>query len=165
MKQDIEAVILLRKNDYSGFGGKIPPVSPDFFKDNVFSLNAVNTKTHILLLAQQKPTSFLSDSAVDLENVLLSCNRTEFHHIFPKDYLDKVLGIKERASQFMLANFAFLSQTDNRKIKNRAPSLYKKDIQASKLDDILEAALIPKDGLDMEYNDFIDANTASGKES
>jgi hypothetical protein len=157
LKQDIEAVILLTKNDNSGFDRKVPPVSPDFFKENVFSLNAVNTRTHILLLAQQKPTSFLSDSPVDLENVLLSCNRTEFHHIFPKDYLDKVLGIKERADQFMLANFAFLSQTDNRKIKNRAPSLYKKDIPAHKLDDILKAALIPKDGLDMKYDDFIDA--------
>jgi hypothetical protein len=154
--QDIEAAIFLTNGDATGFSRKIPSVLPDFFKENIFSLNAVNTRTHILLLAQQNPISFLSGSPVDLQNVLLSCNRTEFHHIFPKDYLDKTLGIQERAAQFMLANFAFLSQTDNRKIKNRAPSLYRNDIPSHKLDEILDAALIPKGGLDMAYEKFVD---------
>lgn len=156
LKQDIEAVILLIKDDPSGFSRKTAPVSPEFFKENVFSLNAVNTKTHILLLAQQKPKSFLSGSPVDLQNVLLSCNRTEFHHVFPKDHLEKTLKIQERSKQFMLANFAFLSQTDNRKIKNRAPSVYKNEIPNDKLDEILDAALIPKGSLDKDYFGFID---------
>ncbi len=157
LNQDISAAIRLTEGDVGEFNRKAPAVLPEFFKENVFSLNAVNTKTYVLLLAQQDPLSFLSGAPVDLQNVLLSCNRTEFHHVFPKDYLDKTLGIQDRAAQFMLANFAFLSQTDNRKIKNKAPSVYKNDIPAHKANQIFDAALIPKGGLDMSYGDFVDA--------
>ena len=64
------------------------------------------------------------------------------------------LGISKRDEQFRLANFAFLSQTDNRKIKNRPPADYQKDIPGAAKDDILARAMIPNGSLDGSYEDF-----------
>ncbi|WP_086642643.1 DUF262 domain-containing protein [Acetobacter sp. DsW_063] len=152
---DIRAMIKLRESgDPSLFNLTTPKIEFTFFVENVFSLTSVNTKTFILLLSQCKPRSFLSGASVDIETALLSCNRTEFHHIFPKNYLQNQLGIKGRDLQFCLANFAFLSQTDNRKIKNKAPSVYQRDIPQADRDDILSRALIPPDSLEGAYAEF-----------
>jgi hypothetical protein len=109
-------------------------------------------------LARAKPKSFISSAEVDLENVLVTCNRTEFHHIFPKNYL-LTEGITDRSQQFMLANFAFLSQTDNRSIQDKAPAEYVKMIAPGSKEAVLESALIPKGGLEMPYKDFIAARS------
>jgi hypothetical protein len=156
LSQDIAAVLQLLDGDTATFDSRTETVPPDFFKGNSFSLAAVNTKTFVLLLAKQKPLSFLSGASVDLENVLLSCNRTEFHHVFPKNFLKTFEKIETRDKQFMLANFAFLSQTDNRSIQDKSPGRYKLDMPQTKLNEILDASLIPRDGLDLPYYEFIE---------
>lgn len=158
LESDIKACIQLRtKQDASLFNLTPPKIDRDFFLSNVFSLTAVNTKTFILLLASKFPRSFLSGANIDLNTVLLTCNRTEFHHIFPKNFLSEKLKITGRESQFRLANFAFLSQTDNRKIKNRPPAEYEADIPGVSHSDILARALIPKGSLSGAYEDFCQA--------
>lgn len=158
VEADIKAVITLReKKDSSLFNLAPPKLEPSFFLDNVFALTSVNTKTFVLLLASKFPRSFLSGANIDLSNVLLTCNRTEFHHIFPKHFLQEKLGITGRDVQFRLANFAFLSQTDNRKIKNRPPSDYENDIPGAAKEDILTRAMIPKGLLSGSYDDFCKA--------
>lgn len=156
LSQDIAAVIRLLDHDLSLFTHRSVSVEADFFKKNIFRLGAVNTKTFVLLLASNKPKSFLSGADVDLESVLMSCNRTEFHHIFPKNYLKEQLKIDAREDQFLLANFAFLSQTDNRIIQDKSPFDYRKLMPQDKLNEIFSAAFIPAGGLDMSYRDFID---------
>jgi len=153
--QDIAAVQQLLAGNTGEFEKRNFAVSPDYFINNVFALTAVNTKVFILMLAQAKPKSFLSAADVDLGQVLVSCNRTEFHHVFPKNYLLTKEGVADKGMQFMLANFAFLSQKDNRSIQDKAPSEYVKMIPPASLDSILSASLIPKDGLSMSYVDFI----------
>jgi hypothetical protein len=85
----------------------------------------------------------------------MTCNRTEFHNVFPKNYLATKEGVTDKAEQFMLANFAFLSQKDNRSIQDKAPSDYVKMMPPASVDDILRSALIPKGGLLVKYGDFI----------
>lgn len=160
ISQDIAAALQLLAGNSSEFAKRTITVSPQYFTDNVFSLTSVNTKVFILLLAQAKPKSFLSAADVDLNQVLVSCNRTEFHHIFPKNYLAMVEGIKDRSTQFMLANFAFLSQTDNRSIQDKAPSEYMKMIPPASSNQILDASLIPRGGLNLKYKDFVDQRAA-----
>lgn len=155
ISQDIAAVIELLVENTTEFEKRTTTVLPSFFIENAFSLSAVNTKIFILLLAQARPKSFLSAADVDLEGVLASCNRTEFHHVFPKNYLASKEKITNKAEQFMLANFAFLSQKDNRSIQDKAPSEYVKQIPPGSLDSILAASLIPKGGLNMSYEAFI----------
>lgn len=153
--QDIAATLQLLSGNASEFEKRTVTVSAAYFTDNVFALTSVNTKVFILLLAQAKPKSFLSAADVDLDEVLVSCNRTEFHHIFPKNYLATKEGIKDRNTQFMLANFAFLSQKDNRSIQDKAPSEYATMIPPASVDQILDASLIPKGGLSLPYKDFV----------
>lgn len=155
--QDIAAVAQLLTGNTAEFGKRHITVAPSYFTDNVFALTSVNTKVFILLLAAAKPKSFLSAADVDLGEVLVSCNRTEFHHVFPKNYLATKAGVLDKAGQFMLANFAFLSQKDNRSIQDKAPSDYLKLMPPASADAILDASLIPRKGLEMSYRDFTTA--------
>jgi len=155
LEVDIHAVIHLRnKDDFSKFNFSPLDLGCDFFMNNVFSLNAVNTKTFILLMASVFPRSFLSGANVDIGSVLLNCNRTEFHHIFPKAHLENKLNIKGRDRQFRLANFAFLSQTDNRRIKNKSPSEYVVDIPEIGRKDILNRAFVSEEMMYKDYDEF-----------
>lgn len=154
--QDLIAVQQLLAGNTSEFDKRSIVVQPEFFLVNQFALTSVNTKVFVLLLAQAKPKSFLSAADVELDDVLLTCNRTEFHHIFPKNYL-ALNGFTNKTEQFVLANFAFLSQKDNRSIQDKAPSDYVKMIPPGSKDAILTAALIQPDGLDAKYNDFLEA--------
>ncbi len=155
ISQDIAAVQQLLAGNTADFEKRHFKVEPKYFTENVFAMTSVNTKVFILLLAQAKPKSFISAADVDLEEVLASCNRTEFHHVFPKNHLLVKEKVVERSQQFMLANFAFLSQKDNRSIQDKAPSDYVQMIPPATRDQILDSALIPKDGLLMSYTDFI----------
>lgn len=156
ISQDIIATQQLLTGNTSDFEKRTITVQPEYFKKNIFSLTSVNTKVFILLLAKAKPKSFLSAADVDLNEVLVSCNRTEFHHVFPKNHLATIEGISDRKDQFMLANFAFLSQKDNRSIQDKAPSDYEKMIPPASKDTILASSLIPKNGLELPYSDFIE---------
>ena len=152
--QDIAAVQQLLAGNTSEFDKRSIVVPSTFFTTNQFALTSVNTKVFILLLAQAKPKSFLSSADVDLDEVLLSCNRTEFHHVFPKNYL-ALNGFADKVEQFVLANFAFLSQKDNRSIQDKAPSDYSKMIPPGSKEAILAASLIPSTGLDVDYKVFL----------
>lgn len=157
LAQDLAAMNQLLAGNTAELEKRSIVVTPDYFTENTFNLTSVNTKVFVLLLAAAKPKSFLSAAEVDLNQVLVSCNRTEFHHIFPKNYLATKEGVTEKAKQFMLANFAFLSQTDNRSIQDKAPSEYSKMIPPGSYDAILEGSIIPKGGFDMTYAGFITA--------
>jgi hypothetical protein len=159
LSQDIAAVQQLLAGNTADIDKRSYKVEPSFFTENTFLLSSVNTKVFVLLLAKAKPKSFISSADVDLENVLVTCNRTEFHHIFPKNYLLSQEGIADRSEQFMLANFAFLSQTDNRSIQDKAPAEYVKMIPPGSKESVLESALIPKGGLEIPYKDFIAARS------
>lgn len=153
--QDIAAMVDLRSDKYEKIERKKFEVSSEFFLENAFSVSSVNTKTFILLLAKKRPKSFLSGADVDLEDVLTACNKTEFHHIFPDNHLKTKCGIEERIKRFCLANFAFLSQKDNRSIKDKSPVDYQANIYKDLKSIILEHSLIPVDGLNMNYDDFL----------
>jgi len=152
--QDIAAVQQLLQGNTAEFDKRAVVVDPSYFTTNQFALTSVNTKVFVLLLAQAKPKSFLSAADVDLDKVLQTCNRTEFHHIFPKNYLARN-GFPNKSQQFVLANFAFLSQRDNRSIQDKAPSEYEKMIPSEMKEAILASSLIPSTGLELSYEDFL----------
>lgn len=156
VSNDISAMIDLLNGKDDKIKRKPLDIPKSFFIENSFSVTSVNTKTFILLLAQNNPISFLSSSKVDLEDVLVSCNKNEFHHIFPDNYLKSKVGLLDKSIRYCLANFAFLSQKDNRTIKDKSPLEYKNDIASGFIDSVFTAAYIPIGGLDMEYEEFLD---------
>lgn len=150
---DIRAMADLKANPATVISGFQADVDERFFLDNQFNLSSVNTRTFVLALAQLSPRSLLSGSPVDLERVLQTCNRAEFHHVFPKHYLDDLNVTPKK--QNVLANLCFLSSADNQRIKAKAPSEYKQLISQSDMTAILGSHLVPSGGLDADYDGFL----------
>jgi hypothetical protein len=126
------------------------------------------------MLATTNPRSLISNSKIDLEETLLRCNRNEFHHVFPKAFLqrtneeelEKVLrgenngydGL-EFLGRNWLVNFCFLSSADNQRIKDKAPSQYIDMIPADVRSDAFERAFLPPNWFRMNFEDFTSARS------
>jgi hypothetical protein len=122
LKNDIEEIEKLRMDKPSRLGDFSVKIDSALFTENKFLMGSVNTKTFILALAQRRPKSFISGQDLDIKDKLRNSNRTEFHHIYPKAFLEKSKqGI---GKENILANLAFLSRADNRQIGGEPPSVY-----------------------------------------
>ncbi|QKF32629.1 DUF262 domain-containing protein [Bacillus velezensis] len=152
-KQDLLAMDELRKDENRKISGFECEVYESFFNENQFNLGSVNTKTYIIALASKKPSSFISGAKVDLRRVLKNTSRTEFHHIFPKNFL-KNSG-KNNKEINVLANLCFLNNADNQKIKDKSPNSYKDLLPSDRLQDILTSHLCPMNMFDLDYDQFI----------
>lgn len=124
LNTDINEMVNLRDSKPSKLGDFSFHIDAEFFTRNTFGMANVNTKTFILMLAGLKPLSFISGSPVDLAKTLKESNRTEFHHMMPRACL-KESGQTQKYDDSCLANFCFLSRTDNRKIGGDKPSVYR----------------------------------------
>ncbi|MHC2367438.1 hypothetical protein ACVIQT_002086 [Bradyrhizobium diazoefficiens] len=60
LNTDIEEMRKLKDGQASALGEFNYSIEPNFFLENTFGMGNVNTKTFILMLAQQKPLSFIS---------------------------------------------------------------------------------------------------------
>lgn len=132
-------------------------VEPSFFTQNQFSVTAVNTKTFIIMLANNNPKSFISGAKVSLEKALKVASNREFHHIFPDKHLQRLGETKK--SIYSLANFCFLNNADNQKIKDKDPKVYKELINKESIGDIMKSSLCPANALDLDYKTFIKERT------
>jgi len=150
---DIFQMRKLRDGEESELGEFGVNISADFFSENSFGLNNVNTKTMILLLASLHPLSFISGQPVDLAKTLKEANRTEFHHLMPRAFVrEKYPDVDEN----VLANFAFLSRADNRDIGGVAPSEYRKKMPQGDISRILHSSATSDILFGDDYEKFID---------
>ena len=78
----------------------------------------------------------------------------EFHHIYPDKHLQR-LG-RERRDIYQLANFCFLNNADNQKIKDKAPDEYVKYLNPESVSEVLCAAICPENTFELSYDEFID---------
>ncbi|AYL38230.1 hypothetical protein CNQ36_24185 [Streptomyces fungicidicus] len=140
LKTDIEEMFKLRHTpDESKLGDFTCDVTPDFFLENSLNIGTVNTKTFILLLARERPISFVGGQQIALDEVLRDYNRSEYHHIYPREFLKAHPAVNENA----LVNFAFISSIDNKIISGAAPSIYRERMDAGRFGDICERAMLP----------------------
>ena len=132
-------------------------VDSTFFLENTFGMGNVNTKTFVLMLAQRRPLSFISGAPVDLAHTLKQSNRTEYHHIMPRDFL-KQSG-QTKLNDSLLANMCFLSRSDNRELGGVAPSKYRVKMPQN-LSEVLDRALCTEAVLfNDEYITFLEDRT------
>ena len=153
LNRDIANAKSLRDAGTKGLADIPCQITAEFFSDNIFTISTVNTSTFILLLAQQRPLSFVTGQPTTLSEALSTYNRTEFHHCFPQKYL-KGQG-RDQKDINRLANFAFVTRSDNNKLGGDAPSIYRSKMKASQLDQILSAAICPESLFDDDYNSFV----------
>lgn len=137
LKSDIIEIKKLKSGETSKIDEIHTTIDRDFFLSNSFGMGNVNTKTFLLALSTLKPRSFVSGQYVDLEKTLKAANRSEFHHMMPRDFL-KASG-QTYYSENILANMCFLSRADNRKLGGDAPSVYRSKMPAQ-VDEIISCA-------------------------
>ncbi len=154
LNMDIEQMKALREGREFALGDFPVSINPEFFTENTFGIGNVNTKTFILMLASARPRSFISGAAIDLEATLKPANRTEFHHLMPRGFLRESKQNKE-IDESILANFAFMSRADNRKLGGDAPSAYRGKM-ASNVSEILFSAVCPENIFEDRYAPFIE---------
>ena len=151
---DINEVEKLKDGAANIFGDISPEISENFFQANYFRLTSANTKTFILMLANNNPKTLLSGSLIDLDRVLQKYNRAEFHHIYPKAYL-KDLGTSDEKIN-CLANFCFLNASENKKIGKKKPSDYITLMpQGDVLEEILTNTFCPSESFDDNFERFV----------
>lgn len=136
---------------FESFNAEVPPSL--FMK--TWRINSTAAKATICLLAQYAPRSFLSNSLVDLSTAMSAYNAREFHHVYPKAFLN-YQGIKFSESN-IIANVCFLSQADNRSISDSSPADYMPKIDTALRASIAASSLLPVAAMDgsMNYADFI----------
>lgn len=124
-------------------------------------MSAIATKTFIIMTAREHPLNFIQGTEISLEKVLSIGNRKEFHHIYPKDYLEKLNNKYTREQINCLANFTILSRTDNNKIKNKPPSKYKLMMPNDNktLENILQTHFCSIDMFNDDYDNFLKTRT------
>lgn len=152
LREDINAMSLLRQERPNTLGDFAVVVTRDFFTSTAFRMKAVNTATFVLLLAQQDPLSFVSGQPITLDTVLRTYNRSEFHHLYPRAFLTG--ADVPVAQQSVLANFCFLSKADNVSLGGVAPSAYRARMPENS-DEILRRCLCPISLFADDYDQFL----------
>lgn len=154
-RADLAAMEKLRADENTDICTFKCDISTAFFLTNQFSISSVNTKTFIAMLASHEPRSFISGARVDLSATLKQASAKEFHHIFPDKYLQR--EGRDKKEIYPLANFCFLNNADNQKIKDKAPSDYVSLMNAVSVPEVLVTAICPSDTFRMKYDDFLQA--------
>ncbi|HSK71963.1 MAG TPA: hypothetical protein VK892_09735, partial [Pyrinomonadaceae bacterium] len=152
IKNDIAEMIRLRENRQSELGEFSINLTSEFFKKEAFRMSNVSTKTFILMLAQERPKSFISGLNVDLGKVLKDYNKNEFHHLYPKNFL-RSNGYEGKIIN-CLANLCFMSKTDNNQLGGVAPSEYREKMPEN-IDEILRRAVCPTSLFENDFDKFI----------
>jgi hypothetical protein len=153
LKTDIEQMYFLSEGKKSTLGEFSVSVDESFFIENSFGMGNVNTKTFLLTLARLQPLSFVSGHPVALAETLKAANRTEFHHMMPRDFLKKS-GQSDKLNDNALANLCFLARADNRLLGGAPPSVYRKNMP-NNIDNILKSAACPSSLFDDDYEAFL----------
>lgn len=151
---DIVEMQALLDNEHHEFKYPRFEIKIDFEK-NRFSAGTANSKALILMLANRRPHSFLSGSVIDPARVLKKGSRHEFHHIFPRKYLEKC-GITTREAN-SLANICFLIRSDNNSIKDKPPVTYFDEMSERSRDTYLDEAFCHYEDGNLGFEEFVQA--------
>ena len=114
-------------------------------------------------LAHQNPLDFADYKAPVLDNVYFIFSQApNLHHVYPRDFLQKVKGLPDDAPIDSLMNICYLRAKTNIKISNKNPLHYFREFEdAICFDEILESHLIPTEFIKrdkftpQDYRDFL----------
>lgn len=122
--------------------------------DTSFSTSNSFCKAVLCLLAYRQPKDFQDNSAVILDNSSLKrANSKNYHHFFPKAYLEK----NNVSNENSLMNITFASERPNKqKIRDRAPSDYIGTFKKDNTDirKALDSHFIDIEGFGIENDDY-----------
>lgn len=164
-RADVQEMVRLRDGLPNTLGKFGSGVSLGFFLFTDFRIKSARTATFVTMLAQLRPRSFISGNYIDLERVLQTYNKAEFHHMYPKAYVEKVYEEAGKATPpyvNCLVNFCFLSRVDNNKIRANAPSVYRELMpKGEALDAVVESAAAGDYLFDDDFLRFLERRTVT----
>jgi len=128
------------------------PIIPDItiFKERLvqskYNIRSALTRAVLSFLAHQNPLDFANYKAQVLDNVYLVLSQApNLHHIYPRDYLQKVGELPENTPIDSLMNICYLRAKTNIKISNKNPLQYFEEFDySSSFKSVLESHLIPE---------------------
>jgi hypothetical protein len=122
MNADIATIIKVRQDDYSGVLTYNYTVIAEELIDTKFTKGSPLSRAFLLLMAQFTPLDLVKNAKIDLSKSLSTFNRKEYHHVFPRAFLNKRGLSTEKMNTTM--NFCFLPADSNKKISRKEPSDY-----------------------------------------
>lgn len=152
LKADIEEATKLRDGQASRLGAFQAGIDDDFFVRTSFSIGNVNSKSFILLIAQNNPLTFISGQPVNLAEKLSNANKAEFHHLMPKKFLRENERYSGRES--LLANFSYITRSENRELGGDRPSAYRSKM-TGEVPEVIRRSLIPEELFSDDYEVFL----------
>jgi hypothetical protein len=126
----------------------------DIWVTRQFRANNAHAKLLAISLAHHSPIDLLTGAAIDLGHALAWENQKEFHHFFPRDYLKNQKVPRTRIN--CLANIVMLTSASNKRISNRAPSDYLKEVESAAGENLqtwLDTNLISRDAFEAAKED------------
>lgn len=153
IKSDVLMAKELRDTGISELDDLHPVIDETFFIKNTFNSRTVASKAFILLLIANSPLSFLSGQPVDLNTVASEPSRREYHHCMPQAWLRKTYAGITNSEISCLANYAIITRAENREIKAKAPSVYRKDMHGD-VQKIQDGAHLPASLWSDDYSKF-----------
>lgn len=156
MAEDLKAVQDFAKGNTGEIAIPVSVPNADIWLTRSFRLNNAHAKLLAIVLAHHHPVDLLTGQSIDTSQALAWINAKEFHHFFPKNYLERA-GVRPQKIN-CLANFVMLTSASNKAISNTAPGDYlPKVAQAAgtHLQEWLASNLIPVEAWDPALrNDF-----------
>jgi hypothetical protein len=147
LAQDIKRIDKILKDKLPRYDWAIN-TTPDFIEDNGwFSASRSYIKAILCIYAYHQPKSFNDGSIVNISNYWLKkANSKNYHHFFPKAYLQKKLDWEYK--DFFINHILNITIVDDflnkREIAAKAPSTYMKKFsrQNKEIDDTMKTHLI-----------------------
>lgn len=164
INHDISEMVVLKNDAINSKIEQVPfgNVDKELFKEDMFAMNRVTSKAFILLLVQNNPKNLVSGSKISLSKVLKEYNKNEFHHIFPKSYLDGLGDDTKENDKNCLANYCILSKAENNLIRDDKPSKYYRKHMTNVSDDVFDSNFINKEAfIKDEFDLFIESRADS----
>lgn len=127
MAADLKAVADFANADANELAADVTVPRPEIWTTRQFRANNAHAKLLAIILAHRQPVDLLTGQRIDPGNALAWTNQKEFHHFFPRDYLENRGVARQRINA--LANLVMLTSDSNKKISNRAPSDYLRDVE------------------------------------
>lgn len=157
LEEDIKQMLQIKGGQRSSLGAFSANITEEYFLENKFGIRNVNSKTFVLLLSQMQPRSFISGSPIDLNVKLKAYNKSEFHHLMPRAFLKEHGNISYHPN--CLANFCFLSRSENKHLGGERPSAYRSKM-ADNVDEILQSAYCPNSLFEDDFDAFVESRAS-----
>jgi len=161
VSQDLEAIdsFVIGGAEPKKSFGSIPSISS--FKDLSFRSNNSISRALIILLALKSPRNLTNGALIDPEVALSNYNQKQFHHIYPKAHLKRIMAPGEHNS---LANFCMLAASENNAVSDGHPNQYLPRLANALGVDaaaVFESNFLPSpetiDYSSLEYPEFLEA--------